>query len=466
MDLKRRIIYSAIASGGGKKPASQQDIIWRGRNGVKTGTDNVVNDTVGDLDDALYVGNNCLTSAGTTLLSAAFSSGDTVTNEGSATVGTVSNGSCAFGSGTISGIRINGVLTFTCAEGSGLPFNIVSESAPDITDIGTATWATSDTAPAYNIANGFASGVVSDGSGQYINLGITADSNTDFEVCGTWENDGAYEGSFAGSRFFMGRDDSSSARLGYGTFNQGGANIIDFSKPVRMRITGGKLYINDVEYLDSGSPPISSSGPLYVFARNFGGTADTFVSGRRDYIKVWQNSILVRHLIPVGDGTFKDLVDDTIYATVSGVLVAIRIPALLDGSSAADGNPLTNLPGYRHNGAESSVRQADAVMLGLTGDGTDTTWSDDGSTFADDSYADMRSHTNGSYGRWLKCVDINGVPHYSDDAQYAFGKEFTPGEVNKNESFFGDNCGTGQSALRDVDGELVTDVDGDVIFTS
>jgi hypothetical protein len=32
------------ARGGGRTPAAVSDIIWRGRNGVESGTDNVVNE--------------------------------------------------------------------------------------------------------------------------------------------------------------------------------------------------------------------------------------------------------------------------------------------------------------------------------------------------------------------------------------------------------------------------------------
>jgi hypothetical protein len=46
-------------------PASPLEIIWWGRGGVESGTDNVVNDRIGTLTDAIYVGNNCLSFNGT-----------------------------------------------------------------------------------------------------------------------------------------------------------------------------------------------------------------------------------------------------------------------------------------------------------------------------------------------------------------------------------------------------------------
>lgn len=142
------------------------------------------------------------------------------------------------------------------------------------------------------------------------------------------------------------------------------------------------------------------------------------------------------------------------------------IPTLKDGSASATGEPFANKGGYTHNGAESLIKQSDAIMLGTAGDGSDTFWSADGVAQGSKSYADLRAHPNGAYTLWMKCQDIGGVPHYLDLSQYTFGREFNAGETQKNENYYGDNCGTGQSALRDVNGDLVTDVGGNVIFTA
>jgi hypothetical protein len=54
-----------------------------------------------------------------------------------------------------------------------------------------------------------------------------------------------------------------------------------------------------------------------------------------------------------------------------------------------------------------------------------------------------------------------------ESCQYSQGKEFTPNENDRNESYFTQGaCGAGFAGLRDVDGELITDADGFVIFTA
>lgn len=82
------------------------------------------------------------------------------------------------------------------------------------------------------------------------------------------------------------------------------------------------------------------------------------------------------------------------------------------------------------------------------------------------SYSDLRARVNGAGRLYMKCLDIDGVPHYKELATYRGDTEFLPAEANKNDRYFGDNCGTGYASLHDVDGELITDSEGNVIFTS
>ena len=84
--------------------------------------------------------------------------------------------------------------------------------------------------------------------------------------------------------------------------------------------------------------------------------------------------------------------------------------------------------------------------------------------FLDKSYADLRAHANGADTFWVKCIDIDGVPHYVDLSDYITDREFNAGETQKNENYYGDNCGTGQGAVRH-NGNLVTD-NGVVVFHS
>jgi hypothetical protein len=138
------------------------------------------------------------------------------------------------------------------------------------------------------------------------------------------------------------------------------------------------------------------------------------------------------------------------------------IPALLDGSSAADGNPITNKGGYVHNGAECSIIQTDADTNAFGGA---SFWGDGASWTAED-YNTAYNHPNGANNLWFKWIEIDGVYHIREAIQYDVTREFTPAEVIKNENYCGSTPAGGFSALRDVDGELITDVDGNVIFSA
>ncbi|MHC5062167.1 MAG: hypothetical protein ACYTFK_13975, partial [Planctomycetota bacterium] len=63
---------------------------------------------------------------------------------------------------------------------------------------------------------------------------------------------------------------------------------------------------------------------------------------------------------------------------------------------------------------------------------------------------------NGKNNLWIKKVDDN----ISEAAQYLLDREFTPAEVLRNEKYFG---GT-SAAQRDVSGDLITDINGFVVF--
>jgi len=134
------------------------------------------------------------------------------------------------------------------------------------------------------------------------------------------------------------------------------------------------------------------------------------------------------------------------------------IPALADGTLAADGSAITNPGGYVHNGSECSLIQTATTPFG---DGGTNFWSATNPTLDKKTKAQMDTHfnnTNGSYNLWLKYMGDNTY----ESVQYPLDKEFTPAEVVKNENYFGGTSG----ALRDVDGDFILDVDGYVIFTA
>ena len=207
------------------------------------------------------------------------------------------------------------------------------------------------------------------------------------------------------------------------------------------------------------------------------------------------------------------------------------IPALIDGSAAADGSAITNPAGYTHNESECDVQQVDykivdsitttnnavvtvmdyswdkngrpkyaslALYVEYSGSRWEyytnvgptllatnvatstlppkTGWVDVASVnfsvdyasfwetsmeLDENTYAQIDAHytsSNGSLGLWVKKIGEN-VYRMS---QYSLTKNWTPGEVERNESYFGG----GGAALRDVNGDLITDVNGYVIFAA
>jgi hypothetical protein len=134
------------------------------------------------------------------------------------------------------------------------------------------------------------------------------------------------------------------------------------------------------------------------------------------------------------------------------------IPALSDESLAADGNPITNPAGFVHNNSECSIVQTDSAVFGA---GTVSFWSADGSTLDEKTKAQMDTHynnTNGSYTLWIRKSGDN----IYEAVQYPLDQDFTPAEVLRNEAYFGGTSG----ALRDGGGDLITDVNGFVVFTA
>jgi len=117
----------------------------------------------------------------------------------------------------------------------------------------------------------------------------------------------------------------------------------------------------------------------------------------------------------------------------------------------------TNPAGYTHNESECDVQQVDADEAVFGG----ASFYGDGVTWDEKTYAQIDAHytsSNGSLGLWVKKIGEN-VCRMS---QYSLTKDWTPGEVERNESYFGG----GGAALRDVNGDLITDVNGYVIFAA
>ena len=127
-------------------------------------------DTIGTLSDPAIVDVSCLISSGAqTISNAAIANGAVVTNLGTA-IGTATAGVITFTAGTISNVSLDGVLTYVCEEHSGLPLD-VSGAGNHITSM-TTTRTTTDGIPSRNRLMGHTPAVVSDASGQYIDLNV------------------------------------------------------------------------------------------------------------------------------------------------------------------------------------------------------------------------------------------------------------------------------------------------------
>jgi hypothetical protein len=128
-----------------------------------------------------------------------------------------------------------------------------------------------------------------------------------------------------------------------------------------------------------------------------------------------------------------------------------------NGTDAEYGQLIANKGGYVHNGSEVTLIQTDAdetVFGGIC------FYTSDAATWDKKTKAQYEAHylTNGSLNLWVKKSGDN----ISEAVQYDVTREFTPAENAKNESYFG---GT-SAALRDVGGDLILDVGGNVIYTA
>ena len=114
----------------------------------------------------------------------------------------------------------------------------------------------------------------------------------------------------------------------------------------------------------------------------------------------------------------------------SGTLV----PALTDGSTAANGSALTNAGGRVHAGSDYNLLQTDAdygvfdASLNFWGDGT-STWNG----MSDDDLVTHANTENGRYGLWVKEEGGEVI----DAVQYPVSQTYSAEEQARNEAFFG-----------------------------
>lgn len=101
-----------------------------------------------------------------------------------------------------------------------------------------------------------------------------------------------------------------------------------------------------------------------------------------------------------------------------------------------------------------AIRQSDSFFTG----GTESVYSD-GTTIEDKTFEHLLIHyynTNGSNGLWVRKISDT----VWDADQYDLSKDFTLTEYNTNTAFYQ----KGGGALRDINGDVVLDANGYVIF--
>ena len=169
--------------------------------------------------------------------------------------------------------------------------------------------------------------VEADGTDDYVDLGVDGDDGirmfadmewvaipTDGVFCGARKDGGNV-------RFFPYSSYQNVQRYGYATgsptVKMNGASVRQ-STGVRYRVTAhleagaqtiaiqrfdNGAWVDDAANADTAAGPVVNGIPLYLFARNYGGTADSFCAARVYSLKLWQKDAggdyrLVRYLVP------------------------------------------------------------------------------------------------------------------------------------------------------------------------
>ena len=130
---------------------------------------------------------------------------------------------------------------------------------------------------------------------------------------------------------------------------------------------------------------------------------------------------------------------------------------LLVSADYSVGNLTISNPASLDNGSEVDLIQTDSVFVS----GATNFWSANGSTQDEKTFAQLIDHANNRNGYdriWVKVVAGRVICI----AQYELDTNFTPSDVLKNERYFGGTSG----ALRDVNGDLIVDGSGFVIFAA
>jgi hypothetical protein len=224
---------------------------------------------------------------------------------------------------------------YTSEEQYGLPMDV--SGAGNHAVAMTSTWTTKDDIPSTNAQDGHTPSVVSDGTGQFIDLGLLGKLNEDFvmEVSGTYTqgefgNHGALNITGGVRRFYMGMDQlAGRIQFGCGLDLATTAAIIQDHYVLKMNGIG-QCYVDgnlEAQVIVTGDAPDIN---LTMFARNYNGTGeDRYVDGVVDYLKIWDAGVLVRDMVPLPNGEFLDRANNVVYSNDgTGTLATRYAPAL------------------------------------------------------------------------------------------------------------------------------------------
>jgi hypothetical protein len=227
----------------------------------------------------------------------------------------------------------------------------------------TNIWASTQDVYHANITEGFTAVCSSDGTDDYIDTGIIPNNNTQVEMrCKS--NVFATTNKFFGvvnstNYFFVGYRVSGTNKFYAG--NGGSlADIKDYDNnwhSIVLNSATGKASIDGVEYnVGSFAPYNDLTSKIMLFAQ--GGLAvGSWSNVDMAYCKIWQGGVLVRHFIPLPDGTLLDIVNNVIYKNVgTGTFAYKRIPKLQGANTDVFGTPLSNPKVNGHNNAETKIQ--------------------------------------------------------------------------------------------------------------
>lgn len=191
----------------------------------------------------------------------------------------------------------------------------------------------------------------SDGQDDYVDLGVVGKDGTKMFADMEWvaiPTDGVFCGARKDSgdtRFFLYSSYQNVQRYGYASGNptvkKNGSSVRQ-STGVRYRVTSqlearaqtiaiqkfeDGAWVDDAANADTAAGPVDTGLPLYLFARDMAGTADSFCAARVYSLKLWQKDgngdyRLVRHLVPAktsdGAAALWDRVTETWFFNAAG----------------------------------------------------------------------------------------------------------------------------------------------------